>query len=62
MITYPECTTCLATGYLDEDVTCPRCQGFGDLRCNVLPDLSDEDYDMLEGSQRHALQEVFGLS
>jgi len=69
MIKYPECPNCEGRGvvkHLDTGEAwykdCTLCQGFGDMRVNVLPELDDRDYDQLDRSQRFALQEVFGLN
>ena len=59
---YPRCDTCLADGVLDDGKSCPVCQGYGDLRVNVLPDISDLDYEMLQDAELWAIQEVFNVS
>lgn len=69
MITYPTCPKCEGSTkikHIDKGGTwytdCDLCQGYGDMRINVLPDLSDADYDLLDGSERFALREVFGIN
>lgn len=69
MLDYPKCTTCSGktfVAYRDKcnvwHDECPTCQGYGDLRVNALPDLTDSDYDELDKSQRWAMQEVFGVN
>ena len=69
MITYSTCPKCEGSTkikHIDKGGTwytdCDLCQGYGDMRINVLPELDDRDYDQLDRSQRFALQEVFGLN
>ena len=59
---YPRCDTCLGEGFMDDLSTCDKCQGYGDLRVNVLPDISELDYEMLQDAELWAMQEVFNVS
>ena len=69
MLDYPKCDHCKGTTKLvHTDVEhkwytdCPTCQGYGDMRINVIPELTDEDILELNSRENFALSEVFGLT
>jgi len=59
---YPRCLICLGDGVMDDGITCNKCQGFGDMRTNVIPELTEVDYELLDGSERSAMLEVFNVN
>ena len=69
MLDYPECPNCEGRGvvkHLDQGEAwykdCTHCEGYGDMRINVIPVLTDRDIRELNSRENFAMSEVFGLN